>query len=107
MVHKHSSAKLAARRERALAKGFISPSTGKSWVEVGSSVAPRVRSIAKSVEFHDRHNRVANASYPHATQATRAVRRQVSKEEYAKAMQSHEAANVSKHNWSSAPLPSS
>eukprot|EP00973_Karenia_brevis_P016009 2188335-Karenia_brevis.AAC.1 len=75
MVHKHSSAKLAARRQRALAKGFISPTVGKSWVEVGNSVAPRVRSIAKSVEFHDKHNRVARASFPHATQATRAARR--------------------------------
>eukprot|EP00973_Karenia_brevis_P069043 9597852-Karenia_brevis.AAC.1 len=75
MVHKYSKGALAARRDRAVRKGYILPVQGKRWVETDSSVTTRVRHVARSMAFHHRHNAVLDSPFPIGSQATRAARK--------------------------------
>eukprot|EP00973_Karenia_brevis_P002558 349815-Karenia_brevis.AAC.1 len=80
-------------------KGFIQPGVGKTWLPVSKGIASRITCVAKSLEFHSRHNGMCQKAYPSGSQATRAAKKCVTKREYKEAMATHLAANVSKHVW--------
>ena len=57
MVHKYSPEALARRRERALSLKFFAPKpAGHQHVCILEPLAPRVRTISRSLELHLKHN---------------------------------------------------
>jgi len=98
----HSPAKLALRRERARARGYLvkkSPDT--KLVEVPPALAPRVKAVAASLAVQAEHIGLAGKAHPVARQATRAARQHISPEGFRSAMaKKHGLANAANHRWS-------
>jgi len=105
MPGKHAPVKLAARRLRALERGFLSPCplTWK-YVAVKDSVALRTKHIAKSPGIHEQHNMLAGRPSHHANAATEAVRGTIEPCSYAVAKVAHKQANLARHLWTPASL---
>jgi len=102
MVHKYSAAALARRRQRALALGFLAPAPpGSRHVLVPTEIAPRIKTIAKSLNMHQQHNALASVNAHYARSATMLAARKglLSDPQRNVAMSVHRAANRAKHAW--------
>jgi len=109
---KHAPDKLAARRLRAINKGFLVAHQGGSsshrrHVEVSSQVADRVKAVAKSLAIQDDHIRSKGSPQPIARLATLALKDQLSHAEFKAAMRAHDDSNAAKHRWKKSDLVTS
>jgi len=101
MVHRHSPAKLKARRRRAAERGFLvpRPGRGRRWLSVPCDMLEDARKVTQSMELHAAHDAQGAAPPHHAARlASYAVRANIGKSEYVKAQKIHKAANAAKHN---------
>ena len=105
MPGKHSAEKLQCRRARAIAKGFLvahsgGPAAERKKIEVSATIAPRIKAVAKSLELQKLHNELSGHSCSIARLATLAAKADLPKEDYSRAMATHNFANSAKHCWS-------
>ena len=91
MPHSHSPAAADLRRERARAKGFITASSG-------CATNCRVRSITRSLSFHDKHDSIAGHHSHFARIATWKAKSRISAAEFKAANLAHKEANKAKHD---------
>jgi len=103
MPHKHSPAARAERFDRAIQRGYINPGSGKTWIQADTNIASRAASVARSLSFHDKHNKTLQACYPVGSQATRAAKKLLRPGEFRAAMGAHSGANEAKHAWKGGP----
>jgi len=102
MPHLHRPEKLAVRRARALQRGFIRPRPpGCSFVEVSTHLAPRIRTMAKSVATHAAHNALLDRPEHFARHAALAAAGSglIDLPAARAALADHRAANRAKHHW--------
>ena len=101
MPGKHSEQALAARRQRAIGRGYVVAKASDQYgrIEVRPSVAGRVRAMALSIELQEEHNSLTGAGEPVARAATRKARPFLARQQYRQAMERHDAANLAKHHW--------
>ena len=103
MPGKHSVEKLAARRTRALARGFLVPRPeGARHVLVAEAVADRVKAVARSLTIQDAHHRLVGSTTSFARSSTREARSLLSESVYRNSMKDHDRANLAKHSWTEA-----
>jgi len=102
MPGKHSAAKLALRRERAISRGFLIPKAPSAKrILVAEPVADRVKAVARSLELQASHQALSGTSSSFARSSTRDAKPFLSDEAYRSSMQLHDRANIAKHFWSS------
>ena len=107
MPGKHSPAKLAERRARAIRLGYALPrSDGKKYVEVPQGVARNVQVMAQSLELHRQHQEIAGRPFHYARLATAAAATAIGPVAARAAQDAHKQANQMKHrvNWADALL---
>lgn len=72
MVHLHSPAKMAERRQREAERGFLRPTRqDRRCVEVQGEIAPCCRAMVHSAEVHLRRYRQKGGAHHHARLALR------------------------------------
>ena len=100
MPHVHSVAASAARRRRALEKGFlVCKDADCSYVQVSANVAGRVRAVAKSLSLHRQHCSTVGRSYHFAASAALAAKASIGHTNFQEACRVHRVANKAKHCW--------
>jgi len=100
MVHRRSPAARQRRHARAALRGYVMPTPqGCAHVRIRSSLAPRLRRMADSLELHEAHNELSPQPFHYARDATLAARHALSDAEVAAAHSAHRAANRAKHCW--------
>jgi len=98
MPQLHSAAARALRRERAVRRGFVvPPPAGRRFVAVDAAVAPRVRTMARSLEVHAAHDVLTGVHHHYARSATLAARTMLPEDEVSAKLSLHRAANQAKH----------
>ena len=98
MPHSRSAEKARERRDRAVYKGFLVwKPAGSTHVLVPSSLATRVRTVARSLGTHKSHCELLGRSVHFA--ATAAAQAPISVAERQHAFRLHRAANRAKHVW--------
>jgi hypothetical protein len=101
MPHVHSVLASAARRERAITRGFLtSKPIGSSHILVPDKIAARVKTISKSLAVHRDHCSLVGRNVHSAAAAAVAAKLSLSPAEFKDALKVHKEANRAKHNWS-------
>eukprot|EP00973_Karenia_brevis_P059896 8337871-Karenia_brevis.AAC.1 len=106
MVHKYSKRALAARRDRAVRKGYIVPIKGKRWAETDSKIYSRGSHVARSMDSHHRHNAVLDSPFTIGSLLARSACKRDSTDEYTETMDAREIANLPEHSWPALPVSS-
>ena len=100
MSHTRSVAAAAARRARAIQRGFLKEvPVGCKHILVASSIAPRAKDVAKSLELHELHNRLSGNQYHFAKQAAIAVRPLIGDPAFSRARSIHVTRDKVVHRW--------
>ena len=105
MPHLHSEASRAARRLRAIERGYLqSPPAEHSHVAVPAKLADRVRTMAKSMALHWEHQGKCAKPFHYARHATVAAAKIDASIRVSEALEIHRRANRAKHHISWADL---
>merc|ERR1712061_182714 len=96
----HSPSKLAARRQRAIARGFVSPCNfGKRLIEVDAAVANRVKAVGRMIETHRRNNLACGQNFHYAANAAVAAREVHGNAQFLQDKKIIKLGNAAKHCW--------
>eukprot|EP00441_Pelagodinium_beii_P016038 CAMPEP_0197678880 /NCGR_PEP_ID=MMETSP1338-20131121/90764_1 /TAXON_ID=43686 ORGANISM="Pelagodinium beii, Strain RCC1491" /NCGR_SAMPLE_ID=MMETSP1338 /ASSEMBLY_ACC=CAM_ASM_000754 /LENGTH=137 /DNA_ID=CAMNT_0043259867 /DNA_START=36 /DNA_END=446 /DNA_ORIENTATION=- len=100
MPHCHSISALAARRQRALERGFLRQRVaGFKYVAVAENMAMKVKQVAASLEVHGNHCKLAGRDIHTASVAALTVKKHIGQEGFQDALRTHKIANRAKHSW--------
>jgi len=98
MVRRWSPAALARRKLRAAQLGYLQPKNAcQKILLVGAQVAERVRGMANSLEWHDRHDSMTGYHHHYARNALEAASSFITADERRAARRAHRLANQCKH----------
>jgi len=101
MPHCHSAVARADRRSRALSRGYVVQRTPLfSHIEVPILIAPRIRSMARFLCLHEKHDELAGTCSHFARHATLSASDKLTVAQRQCAFATHREANRAKHAWS-------
>ena len=100
MPHCHSAPATAARRQRAIARGFVAPCPqGHRFVAARADIADRARAVSRSLAVHADHCKIAGRPMHSAIAAATAARPTIGKALFEEARDIHKARNRAAHAW--------